>query len=146
MGVDNGFIVWRYNGQKLYNFDFKELYQFSIRPAVSGLYPDCPPSPDVKPIKPGQVAAVRPKAYVPPHLRKRQQRSATNARSSIGGRNHDALSASELKRREEEKERKKERKRQKKKAKQAERRRQEELKKQEEEQKKAKPKPATQRG
>jgi len=137
--VDNGFIVWRYNGQKLYNFDFKELYQFSIRPAVSGLYPDCPPSPDVKPIKPGQVAAARPKAYVPPHLRKRQQRSATNARSSIGGRNHDALSASELKRREEEKERKKERKRQKKKAKQDERRRQEELKKQEEEQKKQNP-------
>jgi len=137
--VDNGFIIWRYNGQKLYSFDFKELYQFSIRPAVSGLYPDCPPSPDVKPIKPGQVAAARPKAYVPPHLRKRQQRNATNVRSLMGHRNQDALSASDLKKREEEKERKKERKRQKKKAKQDERRRQEELKKQEEEQKKQNP-------
>jgi len=141
--VDNGFIIWRYNGQKLYSFDFKELYQFSIRPAVSGLYPDCPPSPDVKPIKPAQVAAARPKAYVPPHLRKRQQRNATNVRSLSGHRHQDAsgptYSASELKRREEEKERKKEKRRQKKKAKQEERRRLDELKKQEEEQKKQNP-------
>jgi len=141
--VENGFKIWRYNGDLLYSADFDELYQFSIRPAIAGIYPDRPRSPNVKPIKPGSSAG-KPKAYVPPHLRKRQQRSSTNVKAMLRGRNQSALtgptySPRELRRREEEKKEKRERRKQKKKAKQDERKRQEELKKQEEEQKKQNP-------
>merc|ERR1719411_1885164 len=49
--VDNGFKIWRYNGELLFDVKHNQLYQAHFRPAHFGTYPNAPPSPGVKPMK-----------------------------------------------------------------------------------------------
>jgi len=140
--VDNGFKIWRYNGDMLFDINLEKMYQASFRPAAFGVYKAAPPSPNVKPMDPRKIGSKsasggkKKTAYVPPHLRKLgaggSKASRVTAMLRSGGSNVNPelsgvqYSPEELARREEERKRKRDLKKAKKKEKQAERKRQEE--------------------
>jgi translation initiation factor 2A len=74
--VDEGFKVWTYYGEMLYEVKMEKLRQVAVRPALPGAFPNRPISPRLKDRKIQQeiaskMEAAKPKAYVPPHLRKK---------------------------------------------------------------------------
>jgi translation initiation factor 2A len=72
--VDNGFKIWTYYGEMVYEKKIDQLYQVAIRPAPASDYPDRKMSPRLtdKRLKKSMAAAQeasKPKSYIPPHLR-----------------------------------------------------------------------------
>jgi translation initiation factor 2A len=69
--VDNGYKVWSYAGDLLYQEKYDELYQVVPQPAAPGVYPNRPVSPRRKAMAAAAPAAApaKPSAYIPPHLR-----------------------------------------------------------------------------
>eukprot|EP00456_Euglypha_rotunda_P008698 TRINITY_DN1176_c0_g1_i6.p1 TRINITY_DN1176_c0_g1~~TRINITY_DN1176_c0_g1_i6.p1 ORF type:complete len:585 (-),score=123.20 TRINITY_DN1176_c0_g1_i6:25-1551(-) len=72
--VDIGYKIWTYYGKLLNHTLLDRLTEVSIRPAVSGIYPDRPPSPTAVEAfgtqKTKAAEGTGSKAYIPPSLRK----------------------------------------------------------------------------
>jgi len=73
--VDNGYKVWSYYGTLQYHQKYEKLFQVAIRPSIDGIYPDRPQSPQLtnrrgKELSAQRIEAGKPRAYVPPSLRK----------------------------------------------------------------------------
>ena len=76
LNVDNGFKIWRYNGELLHHVEREKLYEVKWQPAAAGTYEDRPISPGsvrkeddgggVEGVN-GAAAAKKPGAYRPPH-------------------------------------------------------------------------------
>lgn len=76
MNVDNGFKIWRYNGQLLHHSEREKLYEAKWQPMAAGTHEDRPISPgsvrkeserQVNGGAPSGVASNKPAPYRPPH-------------------------------------------------------------------------------
>eukprot|EP01084_Bolivina_argentea_P309284 534967_1 len=70
MTVDNGFRIYKYNGQRLFEETFDRLYQIRYRPSLKFVYPQRSPSPNAQRKAKSLPKPQAKKRYVPPHLRK----------------------------------------------------------------------------
>lgn len=94
LNVDNGFKIWRYNGELLAHVEREKLYEAAWRPRKEGAYPSLGISKNSKRVEggsaSGSVNAIpeKPAAFVPPHLRNKSGGSSTSgmgSRSNSGG-------------------------------------------------------------
>ena len=99
LNVDNGFKIWRYNGELLAHVEREKLYEAVWRPRKEGSYPSLGISKNSKRVEGGSangsVNAIpeKPAAFVPPHLRNKNNggggsstaRPAMGSRSNSGG-------------------------------------------------------------
>ena len=68
MKIDNRLYLYKFNGAKLYEEPFDQLYEISVRPVAPALFPLRPPTKDDL----AEISVTEKKApgkYVPPHLR-----------------------------------------------------------------------------
>lgn len=72
--VDNGYKIWSYYGKIIHHELVDRIFQVAIRPAPEGTYPDRAQSPHLTDRRLKQtekpVETAKPKAYIPPSLRK----------------------------------------------------------------------------
>ena len=70
MTVDNGFMLYKYNGKLLIKKGFERLYQIIFRPSLYGVYTNREPTPESLLNGPKKPTKTKLSSYVPPHLRK----------------------------------------------------------------------------
>ena len=99
LNVDNGFKIWRYNGELLAHVEREKLYEAVWRPRKEGSYPSLGISKNSKRVEGGSANGSanaipeKPAAFVPPHLRNKNNggggsstgTSAMGSRSNSGG-------------------------------------------------------------
>ncbi|EKX45057.1 hypothetical protein GUITHDRAFT_94821 [Guillardia theta CCMP2712] len=94
--VDNGFTIFKYDGTSVHQEKLPhQLYQISWRPSKAGTFPDRPASPGAGGKSATSTSSnepAAPKAYVPPHLRGKD--NAGNARPTFSL--HDYEQASKV--------------------------------------------------
>jgi len=69
MTVDNGFKIYRYNGEKIHDETFDRLYQVTYRPSAPNTYPSRSPSPKAKKGIRSLPTPQEKKRWIPPHKR-----------------------------------------------------------------------------
>ena len=95
LNVDNGFKIWRYNGELLAHEEREKLYEAVWRPRKEGAYPSLGISKNSKRVEGGSANGSanaipeKPAAFVPPHLRNKSGGSSASggmgSRSNSGG-------------------------------------------------------------
>lgn len=85
--VDNGFQIFKYNGNLLNNKEYPVLYEARWKPAENGVFEDRPQTPRAQGAKEAPLPSIpqptKSKGYVPPHLRSQGITSAPKASFSL---------------------------------------------------------------
>jgi len=91
LNVDNGFKIWRYNGELLIHLEREKLYEAVWRPRKEGTFPSLGISKNSKRVEGGSSngsannVPEKPAAFVPPHLR---NKSASSISGGMGSRSN----------------------------------------------------------